>query len=215
MDSLTAILKYTEVWALIMPILIWGIKKSTSKILFPIKIYLCISFILNIVIDMANFKIYKNNNSLYNIESLFRLYVFIWFFYSVGFPASKKKLFSLTISIFVIVLINFFFWKSFTEFSSVVFSIEAIVLIVYCIFYFLKKLKEDYVSYNFDPILLIITGLAIYEAVCFPVFLFYDTLVAETKDYAVSIWDVHNIAYIVFCLFIARAFYGNTRNTIK
>jgi hypothetical protein len=89
------------------------------------------------------------------------------------------------------------------------------VLIIFCVLYFLRKLKSDEISSSFDASLYIVTGLAVYEAVCFPIFLFYDMLIEKTKGYAVDIWNVHNIAYIVFCLFIARAFYGSFRRTGK
>jgi hypothetical protein len=207
------LLDWSELWATILPIIVWILKKPQQKVLLPIKIYLFVSFILNIIIDLANFKIYKNNNPLYNLESIFRLFIFMWFFLENGIPISTKKFSYLVSLILILIVINFLFWGSFIKFDSPAFSIEAITLIVYCVTYFLKKLKEDNSSFAYDPSLIIITGLAIYETVCFPVFLFYQTLAEQTKDYAVNIWDVHNIAYIVFCLFIARAFYGSSKHT--
>ncbi len=99
------------------------------------------------------------------------------------------------------------------NFSSNIFTLEGIVLIIFCVLYFLKKLRSDEISSGFDTSLYIVIGLSIYEAVCFPVFLFYNTLINQNNDYAVNVWNVHNIAYIVFCLFIARSFYGVAQRT--
>ena len=69
---------------------------------------------------------------------------------------------------------------------------------------------------QFDAALYIITGLAVYEAVCFPMFLFYNTLISSNELYAAQVWNiVQNIAYIVFCILIARAFYGSPRYSVN
>jgi hypothetical protein len=214
MKLLSLVLNYSEVWALTVPILIWIIKKPANQILNPVKTFLAVSLTLNIIIDLANFKaIYHNNNAVYNLSSIFRLGVFVWFFSKNNIPISTKKILFPIFFIAIVIVANYLFWNSFTKFSSITFSIEGVVLITYCVIYFLRKLKSDEFNTAFDPSLYIVTGLSIYEAVCFPIFLFYDTLTNQTKDYAVNIWDVHNIAYIVFCLFIARAFYGSSRRT--
>ena len=72
-------------------------------------------------------------------------------------------------------------------------------------------MRSDEITNEFDASLFVVTGLAIYEVVSFPIFLFYKTLMETTKNYAVTIWDVHNLTYIVFCLFIAKAFYGTAQ----
>jgi hypothetical protein len=43
------------------------------------------------------------------------------------------------------------------------------------------------------------------------VFLFYTPMLSVDVTLAVDIWNVHNIAFIIFCLFITRAFYGTVR----
>jgi hypothetical protein len=136
------------------------------------------------------------------------------FFGSLQIPRSKEmRVYFYQVAIAVI-LINFIFLTPFTKISSTIFTIEGVILILYSILFFLNYLKSEELISGFDASLYVVTGLVIYESVCFPIFLFYDTLIEQTKDYAVSIWDVHNIVYIVFCLFIARAFYGSSRYTV-
>ena len=214
-DIFFKILDYSEVWATIFPILIWCIKKPKQDFLVPVKIYLLLAVILNILIDLAYFEIFTDNNFLYNITSIFRLFSFMWFFALFNIPSDKKIQFALFFIAASLITINFIFIDLFKSFSSKTFTLEGIMLIIFCVLYFLRKLKSDEISSSFDASLYIVTGLAVYEAVCFPIFLFYDMLIEKTKGYAVDIWNVHNIAYIVFCLFIARAFYGSFRRTGK
>jgi len=179
------------------------------------------AFLLNLLIDVPWKFYYKvpvvqsilgYNNFFYNLHSVIRMFFLMWFFAKLRITTKYRSrlLLYLLAACFII---TFIFLEPIDTFSSQTFTLEGIVLIILCILYFLKRLRSDEVITSFDASLYIVTGLAIYEAVCFPIFLFYDMLMEKTEDYAVSIWDVHNIAYIVFCLFIARALYGNLRHT--
>ena len=76
--------------------------------------------------------------------------------------------------------------------------------------YYLAELNDD--SNLFDgPHFWVVTGLAIYLVTNFFVFLFYTPMLSVDARLAVSIWNVHNIAFIIFCFFIAKAFYGTVR----
>ena len=167
---------------------------------------------LNVLADLAYLRVFENNNFLYNIISIVRLFSFMWFFSFFYVPRRKNVRSTLFFILACLILLNFTILESFKNFSSNIFTLEGIVLLSYSVIYFLKKLKSEELSSGFDASLYIVTALAIYEAVCFPIFLFFDTLMKNTEDYAVDIWGVHNIAYIVFCLFIARAFYGSSRH---
>jgi hypothetical protein len=45
----------------------------------------------------------------------------------------------------------------------------------------------------------------------FFVFLFYLPMIYVDVTLAVNIWNVHNIAFITFCLLLTKAFYGSSR----
>ena len=214
------VLDWSESWAPLITLIIFFLKKTEfSKFIIA---YILIALVLNLLVDIPwKFyysnnvmpKIYKYNNLFYNIHSIVRLFVFFLFFYRLKIPLITKFFYIFLVGVSMLIIINFLF-ESINKFSSNIFTLEGVVLIILCILFFLKRLRSDELSTEFDSSLYIVTGLAIYEAVCFPIFLFYNTLMRKTEDYAVSIWDVHNIAYIVFCLFIARAFYGsNLRRT--
>ncbi len=206
------ILDFSEVWATLIPMLILILKKSERGALFPVVIYFHIALIVNIVIDLAGFKLYNNNNFVYNILSIVRLYYFIWFFKMLKIPFNRVWHYLIIVGTAIFFIFNFIYLEPFKDFSSRTFTVEGIVLIALCLLYFLRKMRSDEITYEFDACLFIVTGLAIYEVVSFPIFLFYKTLMDTTKDYAVNIWDIHNLVYIVFCFFIAKAFYGTAKH---
>jgi quinol-cytochrome oxidoreductase complex cytochrome b subunit len=51
-----------------------------------------------------------------------------------------------------------------------------------------------------------------YVVINFFVFLFYVPMIDHNLALAINIWNVHNVAYIIFCLFITRALYATTGN---
>ena len=72
-------------------------------------------------------------------------------------------------------------------------------------------MQEEAIDYKKDPVFLMVTGISIYFVVNFPIFLFYKSLSVDFKIFAVDIWGIHNIAYILLCIFIARFFYAVSR----
>jgi len=73
--------------------------------------------------------------------------------------------------------------------------------------YYLAELKEDDNLFE-GPHFWIVTGLSIYLVTNFFVFLFYAPMLSVDVNLAINIWNVHNIAFIIFCVFITKAFYG-------
>ena len=114
---------------------------------------------------------------------------------------------------FAFLVVNFIFFENFfnaDSFSGNLLTVEAYLLLIYCMLYYLAELNDD--SNLFDgPHFWVVTGLAIYLVTNFFVFLFYTPMLSVDARLAVSIWNVHNIAFIIFCFFIAKAFYGTVR----
>ncbi len=214
-DFLTIIWEWSEVWATIIPLTIFFIKKPKEKNLQPVIAYLVIAFFLNTFSDIIwKFKddmpviLQGKNNLLYNIHSICRLMLFIVFFKLVEGTNSKRRFHWLMYISAILIIVNFKFFGEFFKLDSPLFTLEAIVLLVLCILYFLQLLKSEKVNAQFDPFLIIITGLAIYESASFFIFLFFDELVLRNTPFAAILWKVHNAFYLIFCIFIARAFYG-------
>jgi hypothetical protein len=88
---------------------------------------------------------------------------------------------------------------------------EAYLLLIYCMVYYLGKLRDEADDVASGPDFWVVTGLSIYVVVNFFVFLFYLPMLDSDVSLAMNIWNVHNIAYIILCIFITKAFYEPAR----
>jgi hypothetical protein len=209
------ILDWSEVWALFLPLHFINKVSSKTSYLYPVRMYIWIALLLNLCIDtIMEFKIVLNlpswlrsNNFLYNLHSVVRLLLFSWFFIRLHQRqlVLLKKIIPVIFLTFAI--INFIWFESFNFFSSRLHATESAILLSYCLHYYLYLLQEDQTSLRKPPSFWVTTGLSIYVVVNFFIFLFYKKLIGESREFAVDIWDVHNISYIIFCIFLAKAFY--------
>jgi len=212
-------LDWSEVWALLIPLVVLGFRKSQPIYLKPIIIYLWIALLLNVVVDVISelkddfpswLHWLRSNNVLYNIHSLIRFALFTYFFRLLGkrFRSNLDKFFYAAALIFL--AINFIYVENFfnpDHLSGNLLATEAFVLLIYCLQYYLSKLRHDTEEFSRTKDFWIVTGLSIYVVVNFFVFLFYVPLLSENIDLSIKMWNVHNVAYLVLCIFIARAFY--------
>lgn len=211
------ILEWSEVWAILIPLLILLLKHNNSASLTPIVWYLICALILNLTADLIRWHSWHNpkvsgflkyNNWLYNCHSIVKTILFVLFFKYAG---NSSKWFNskwIIITFLLFVILNFLFFDNFFYISSHLFTVEGIVLLICCVSFFLRRLQDEELYIEFDPPLIIATGLTIYEGINFFIFLFFNVLMKKEKGFAITIWDVHNISFIIFCVFIAYAFYG-------
>jgi hypothetical protein len=75
----------------------------------------------------------------------------------------------------------------------------------------LSELQQENFNLFQSPHFWMVTGLSIYVVTNFFVFLFYEPMIELDVDLALNIWNLHNVSFIVFCFFIAKAFYGAPR----
>ena len=217
---LRTILDWSEVWAIAIPLIVLQFRKQQHPSLKPIIAYVWLGFLVNVVIDVIMIiniyfdNDYLSNNPFYNIHSIIRFACFSFYFINLQTRsfASFKKMLAIASALFLV--FNFTFYEKFfnyNSFSGNLLSLEAYLLLVYCILYYLTELKNDDDELFNTPHFWIVTGLSIYVVINFYVFLFYLPMLYVDKQLAVNIWHVHNIAFIIFCLFIAKAFYGTVR----
>jgi hypothetical protein len=212
------VLDWSEVWALMIPLMVLLFRREQPATLRPIVLYLWLAFILNLAIDIImELRTYYpdwTNNPLYNLHSVVRFACFSFYFIqlqSTSFTRLKKILAMLS-GAFLIT--NFLFFENFfnnESFSGNLLTLEAYLLLIYCMLYYLSELKDDSKNLFNVPDFWVVTGLSIYVVVNFFVFLFYLPMIYVDQDLAVNIWNVHNIAFIIFCVFITKAFYGSHR----
>lgn len=216
------LLNWSEVWAILIPLLILLVlKKQQPKYLLPVILYLWIAFFLNLLADsIADFKKYfpdflQSNNPLYNIHSIIRFTCFSYYFIIVDRTSTVifKKIVLITMVIFV--LINFIFFEHFFNFfmlSGSLLTVEAFLLLIYCLNYYLTQLNIEVENIATGKNFWIVTGLGIYVVVNFFLFLFYVPMIKENPKLASQMWNVHNVAYIIFCTLIAKSFYAPFSN---
>lgn len=219
---LASIFDWSEVWALLIPLFLLMFRKKQSAILQPVIVYLWLALALNLFCDIiGDFKKpyhfpawLQSNNPIYNIHSVVRFACFSYFFISL--PQSQFKAFKkiIALSFVLYFIIDFTFFENFFYFSHLsgnILSAEAYLLLIYGMLYYLAVLNDEDDDAAFKgPVFWIVTGLSIYVVINFFVFLFYVPMITQNMVLAVGIWNVHNAAYIILCLFIARALYATT-----
>ncbi len=213
---LFSILDWSEVWALFIPLGVLLLRPKQPAYLKPVILYLWLACFLNISGDViADYKKYlpgwlQSNNPLYNIHSLVRFACFSYFFILLKQPffIFIKRILPVISLIFVIInftFIEYFFYDA--HLSGDLLAMEAFVLLIYCMLYYLSQLKSEVQGLRASRDFWVVTGLSIYVVINFFVFLFYVPMITENPDLANNMWDVHNVAYILLCLFISKAFY--------
>ena len=231
MDWLKEILDWSEVWATLMPLIVFFILRPNAQWIKPMVIYLCALLAIFLLIDITwkhktlgiedwTKRVFSflfpgpkeddfNNIVFYNILSPIRLVFITGFFVAIN--KSYKKL-QLAIAVFFVafVIINFCFFENInTDFSSRLFSIEAGIVLLYCLlFIYHVNLSDEIVSITALSEFWAVTGFTLYASVNFFIFMFFQYLLVAAKEkFAIDIWYVHNISYIVLNLFIAFAIF--------
>lgn len=217
-DFFQAILDWSEIWALLIPLIVLRTRQNQPLYLKPVIVYLWLALIINSVIDiLAQYNLGKSeedqvgNNVYYNIHSIVRFACFSYFFISLGQPyfSKLKKMLPVISLLFIIIIFGFvdkFFNKD--ALSGNLLSTEAYMLLIYCLLYYLSELRDEIEIFRSEKPFWVVTGLSIYVVINFFVFLFYNPLLNIGKiNFAIQIWNVHNIAYIIFTIFITKAFY--------
>ncbi len=217
---LTLLFDWSEVWALLIPLSVLYFYPNQPPYTKSVVRYLRIAFALNLTGDLiGDFQEslpdwLRTNTVLYNLHSIVRFVCFVAFFAALRQPyfIIIKKVLPIVSILFL--LINFGFNENFLNpdrLSGNLLSFEAYVLLVYCLLYYLSQLRNDVETIASGSDFWITTGLCVYVVINFFVFLFYVPMINKDPDLAANIWNVHNFAYILFCVFIAKAFYVSAR----
>jgi len=215
---LLKVLDWSEVWALLIPLVVLQFRRHQDVLMKPVIVYVWLGFLINIAIDaIMTINIYfpndyLGNNPLYNIHSVVRFACFSVYFLQVQGNSFRrlKKMLALVSVLFL--AINFLFFENFFNYNALsgnLLATEAYLLLICCMLYYLAELRSDRDDLFNTPHFWVVTGLAIYVVINFFVFLFYIPMIDVNVMLAVNIWNVHNIAFIIFCLFITKAFYGS------
>lgn len=211
------ILDWSEVWALLIPLSIVLSGKRQLLANRPVIVYVIIALLINTACNTiwkAELLLYNGipyNGFLYNIHSIVRFLLFDIFFGKLN--QSYKSVVSWVVRLVfcLFILMNFSFYEKFYDysspFSSVLLSLESVLLLILCLQYYFYKFSNEEDNKITQPDFWIVTGLSIYVTLNFFIFLLYNTISKHSIKFAIQLWNVHNISYILFSLFLAKAFY--------
>ena len=223
------IMDWSEVWAPLIPLIVWFVARPKQKWVKPVLLYLVVALIFSAALDIIWMKqvpyglvewfdknlpwwpkdgIYLKNTVFYNLISISRLLLFAWFFNYFGDIFRKLNRYVPWLFI-LFTFINFWRFEKIEDFSSRLISLEAGILLFYCVIYFFRVLRDDKPDGEAASrqVFSVVMGLSIYVALNFFIFLFYKQLTANFTELAMQIWPIHNFSNIIFCLLITYAFY--------
>lgn len=214
-----SLLDWSEVWAPLIPLPLILLKKNSPPYLKPVRIYVWLALFFGIAADLIwRYKekwgagpgdFFWSNNFVYNVHSIIRFFLFVWFFFLLRQRFMPKLKAILPVAFTLFIIINFAFYEPFFNviLSSRLLATEAALLLFYCLQYYIFLMMEDSATrLTRRPGFWVVTGLTIYVAVNFFIFLFYAYLTETNINFAIKIWDVHNIVFILLCIFLAIAF---------
>ena len=221
MTTLRLIFDWSEVWGLFIPLLALTLGKKQPVFMKPVSIYICLALFINLCGDIiGDFKKHlpewlRSNTYLYNIHSVVRFICFSYFFYFLEhrFLVISVKILSLLYFLFLI--INFGLFENFfnyTQLSGNLLTTESYLLLVYCILYYLSQLISETSVLKNDKAFWVVTGLGLYVVSNFFLFLFYDPMMTESSLLANRMWDIHNTAYIIMSILLAKAYHVPVRS---
>ena len=116
---LQSALDWSEIWALLIPLLVLLFRRKPPRLLKPVVVYLWLALGINFVIDMIwVFKEYfpgwlQSNNPFYNLHAVARFACFSIFFMLLPQPSYtylKKMLLAGSV---IFILVNFIFLENF------------------------------------------------------------------------------------------------------
>ena len=212
---LKTIRDWSEVWALLIPLLVMLVYPFTGKVMKPVRIYVWTGLVLSLastimfVFHKQMPETLKNNNLVYNIHSLVRVILFSWFIIQFSFGRKNNLPRILVIVYLLFTLWNFINWTSPLQFSTLHFIAESIVLLMLCLLFFFRTIRDESTTdWIKQPAFIVCAGLSLYEAVNFFTFLFFETLTRYNLQFLKIAWTIHNITFVVLCIMLALALYS-------
>jgi hypothetical protein len=213
MSLLDSILNWSEVWALLIPLLFLIIYKKDNKELTPLKWYVVIGLILNTVSTISFIynpqmpSYLKNNNIFYNLHSLARVLFFSWYILLIS-PKQHRYLCRMLVTGYLIfVVVNFIFFENPLFFSTRVFAAESVVLLFLGISFMLRSMQDETITnWTGHPSFLVCSGIVLYEAATFFIFLFILPLAVKDPQFGLLMLKVYKICFIILCILLAITF---------
>jgi hypothetical protein len=213
MDMANQIIDWIALLAIIATFII-SIKSKNSKDLLPIKIYIFLSVIFNLLIKITDILPQTNliasiAHITLNIFSILEFTLIYYFLYTRIIGARFRKL---MIAIFII-YIGFcsIIWitipGSFISFIPPLFGLEGFLITIPCFFYIYEILKSDLIiNLNSDANFIITCGTLFYFCVSIPTYLSWHNLFYLTPGIDKLLLLSNSIFYAILFISFMKAF---------
>jgi len=213
MDTLISILGWFTLGLLITAFIISILRKGNKR-LVAIQIYVLLSILLYLTIDILSLipanENYRNfGQVLNNLNSLLEISLIHIFLYS----RIKSKSFRSIILIFslVYICISFLVWhfidKSIYSFVPDLFGIEGILILIPCLFYVFELLKSDLeIDLISNPSFIVTCGLLFYFSITIPIWFSWYNLYFIAKEFSKILILAITISFIILIISFMKAF---------
>lgn len=215
MNLLSIIWEWSEVWALLIPLIIIFIFRPDARYVWMLKSYIILAFSLNLFAQVTSQFYYLfpesfsiNNNVYYNVQVIIRVMLLGGYIISVR-PYRYHILLKALLIVFVaFTLVNFTFFESPLLLSIRLFAAGNITLIICCVSYFLRSILEDStVNWLKHPSFIVCTAVCLYEAVTFFIFLFIYPLSYTDPEFGLVTLRIYQVILVLFGVLLAIALY--------
>src|SRR5689334_21521726 len=226
MTLIDILLRWSEVWALLIPLIVILVFRPKGRIVSWLIVYVIFAFLFNtIAITMIEdytllpsfLALDEGNNLYYNLHSLLMVICFSGYIISVRTYQYPKFLKGLLIAYILFVPINFIFVERVLFLSTLHFTVGSIVLIFICLFYFFRSILDDENATDWlkHPSFLICSGLSLYQVITFFIFLFiypiYNKNINKDMEFADAMMYVYQGIFVIFCILLAIGLYRHSR----
>lgn len=219
---MTLVKQWIEVWPLLIPLSIFVVSKSRSRKNLPLLLFVVSSIIissLSVISWLYGNKIpglTKYNGVFYNINSIIRVVFLGWFIYQLNQVKQYKYLRVVIIAYILFLALNFLFRESIMDLSSHLYAAESILLLIVCLTYFLSAILDDEEEITFkNPAFLICTGVALYEAITFFIYLFLFQMADVNHNFALSVVKFSQYVFIAFSILLGLGIYQSSKRRMN
>lgn len=110
-----------------------------------------------------------------------------------------------------LVILAFIYFDGLEAFNSYSYSLSALFICTWCILYYYAKLKKpDIANITNSRSFWFVSGLFIYYAGCFFIFLSFKFLTLTNDPHVSSLWAFHNIMFVPMCISFSTGFRCST-----
>ena len=223
MEILQFFRDWSEVWALLIPLIIILVYKPKGNNLRWLILYVVTAFILNVfAVIIVEYDyllpIWMNygNNIFYNLHSFIMVISFSVYIINVRKYKYKHLLKTLLVLYLAFVLLNFAFWESPLLLSTHHFTGGSVVLLLICLLYFLTAIQEESPTiWLKHPSFIICAAVSLYQAITFFIFLFIypmnNSAYNSDVSFALLMMRIYQAIFVVFCILLALALYRSRK----